>query len=394
MSWNDFYKLNTLSISTADANYSSVSIYANGKNQVRLLIKVTVVDSGGSELVLSDSDILQNLYLCDYQTGEQLGNEWETNTEAGDYVGIISGQTFSNVESATPRVRNLYLYLSCSKENLHKDIAVRISIPGVGDFNTTTDGTTTKNGPAGETGSVFKSPSKVTVNTIIPVDYSTSESVRVQGRVTSNDSFTTDVNDIKQERNRGLYDKHDGIIAYNGSMYIEPSDSNLYFTYKSVVRNGSAGIRNLSGMTNANGNIIDQTYKIPAGRDATGSEVTDFYAIFVDIGTYGLNSGTKRITTMQDFSAHIDPHVVFQGDSSLKLFNRTLNPQRISVSSVRYGFTFDSLRIPRVSDSEDSWSLSSGNISVDVTDNFGNSGVVFIEMRTNNGSPYIQVNDA
>jgi hypothetical protein len=136
MSWDNFYKLSTLSISTADVDYSSVNIYSNGNNQVKLLIKLIAVDSSGTELDLSDNDIINNLYLCDFQTGERLSSEWKVSTSAGDYVGIISGQTRNTSSTTESRTKNNYLYLSCSKDNLQKDVAVGIRFPVVVDSET------------------------------------------------------------------------------------------------------------------------------------------------------------------------------------------------------------------------------------------------------------------
>lgn len=49
-------------------------------------------------------------------------------------------------------------YLSASESNRNIDISVGIHIPGVGEFNTSQNGTSTKNGPRGKSGSVFISP--------------------------------------------------------------------------------------------------------------------------------------------------------------------------------------------------------------------------------------------
>ncbi|WP_448868804.1 hypothetical protein [Enterobacter ludwigii] len=397
MSWNDFYQLQTLSISTADVNYSSVSIYGNKKNQVKLLIKLMMVDSDRKELVLSNDDrIEEKLYLCDYQTGVELNkNDWTITYTPGDFVGVLNGQTFANAENPEPRIRNLYLYLSTSKVNFAQDIAVGIRIPaengGVLDYNTSMDGTSTLNGPGGNSGSTFRSPSRINVRALIPVDYSLPDKVKVTARVTSEDSYTLDVGNIKQERNQALYDKHDGTISYNNKMYIESSLDNHYF-FKKEFDDTITGIATLSGMSRNAARKIPQTFKIPAGRDAKGGEWTSLYALFIDTAEFGLRGGTGRITMMQDYSAHIDPHVVFQAENSLRGYQTTLNSRHINVSSIRFGFTFDNLRIPRASDSEAEWKLSTNSIHVTVTDNFGNSGVVTIEMISKNESPYIEVN--
>lgn len=395
MSWDNFYKLSTLKISTADTDYSSVSIYSNGNNQVKLLIKLTAIDSSGAELDLSNDDIINNLYLCDYQTGEYLSSEWDVSASAGDYVGVITGQTRSISSTIESRINNIYLYLSCSKDNLHKDVAVGIRIPVVGesgteyfDFNTTSDGTSTQNGAPG---SVFKSPAKVTVNTVTPLDYSSPGNVSVTGRVTSDDSYTLDVNDIKQERNKALPDKHDGTISYHNKMQIESSFTNHYFV-KKVIDETNSGINSLSGMKRNGGKNISQTFKIPAGREAVSDELTSLYAVFIDAAEFGLRGGTGQITMMQDVSAHIDPHVIFEAQDSLKGYPATTGTKFINVSSLKFGFTFDKLRIPRESDSEDSWALSTDDIHVTVIDNFGNTGDVIIAMTSQNGMPYIEVN--
>lgn len=400
MSWDNFYKLSTLSISTADVDYSSVNIYSNGNNQVKLLIKLIAVDSSGTELDLSDNDIINNLYLCDFQTGERLSSEWKVSTSAGDYVGIISGQTRNTSSTTESRTKNNYLYLSCSKDNLQKDVAVGIRFPVVVDsdtkyldFNTTSDGTSTLNGPGGMQGGVFKSPSNITVNTIIPVDYSLPINVSVTGRVTSNDSYTVDVSNIKQERNQWLSDKHDGTISYHSKMQIESSLANHYFV-KKVIDEVNSGIASLSGMKRNNGKKIAQTFKIPAGRDATSGELTTLYAMFIDVAEFGLRGGTGKITMMQDVAMHIDPHVIFEAQNSLKGYSATIGKKYISVSSLRFGYTFDKLRIPRASDSESSWALGTKDIHVTVTDNFGNTGDVIIAMTSQNGMPYIEVNRA
>lgn len=70
------------------------------------------------------------------------------------------------------------------------------------------------------------------------MDYSSPENVKVTGRIILMDSYTVDVNNIKQERNRALADHHDR----HNLIFIIPRPSDSESTWELSTQNINATV--------------------------------------------------------------------------------------------------------------------------------------------------------
>lgn len=184
--WDKFYRLSTLSITFAHSTAGTAYIYGNGRNQVAVSVSLKIVDRAGNKIGLTEDDIYNAIYLCDYNTGEETErpepspdspiipraySPWSYSRYANEFHNAISYQSasvFGASEAAIPAVQDnlvdtFALYKSCPEEADGKLISVGVSVPGVGNFDTSRNGTATINAPAGNSGSVFKSPSAAPV---------------------------------------------------------------------------------------------------------------------------------------------------------------------------------------------------------------------------------------
>jgi len=176
--WKEFNKLHTLSIQYANSALRQASIYANGHNQVHILVTVKVSGLDNKPLQITQQDLQQALYLCDYHTGNRLSAPWIISFVENAYNQALSYRPISADEPApTPEHgqdhnANLSFYLSCEPQCHGGLIAIALDVPGVGVFNTTESGTDTKNGPAGAGNRRFVHPLYISVTPVPAIDYS------------------------------------------------------------------------------------------------------------------------------------------------------------------------------------------------------------------------------
>lgn len=189
--WNSFGKLATL-----DFGYENIAsgvnpeIYANSINQVEILISVKVTDKNDKDAVLSltpddfyiGEDLNNNtekasLYLCHHTTGERIGSPWKLSKEKGDYVKAVNHDGHSRTKRDRSKTTYIKTYLSCSESNITKKFSIGIDIPSIGEFNTSTNGTTTKNSAKEKPGSTFGIPKSLEISTFDPIDYNRIENI-------------------------------------------------------------------------------------------------------------------------------------------------------------------------------------------------------------------------
>lgn len=177
-SLKNFKRLNTLSIGFAKSASNQATIYANGDNQVEILVSLSMQGLDNKPLEISQEELQEVLYLCDYHTGEEIEEPWIISFNENEYNRAVSYQdvvgTKPDLSSVEEERGKLYvsLYVSASKIVKDGQIAVGIGVPGVGDFDTSKDGTGIPNAPGGDNGLPFKNPRYVNVKLIKPIDYS------------------------------------------------------------------------------------------------------------------------------------------------------------------------------------------------------------------------------
>lgn len=215
--WDEFYRLSTLSVTFAHSTSSTAYIYGNGRNQVAVTVSLKIIsDNAGNKLSLTADEIYDAIYLCDYNTGEEIElptrtadvdpiipdtddpflpiyysfSPWSYTRYENEFHNAISYQAMplsasEGVLTDLPAVRDssvdtVTLYISCSETSDGKPISVGINVPGVGRFDTSKNGTTTINAPSGGAGSVFKSPSHVGVIAQQAINYSDSSNITIE----------------------------------------------------------------------------------------------------------------------------------------------------------------------------------------------------------------------
>lgn len=239
-SWSNFGKLNTLSIDFANNLARQATIFANSNNQVEILVTLSIEGTDGNPLRISDDELKKALYLCNYRTGEKISDPWIISFEENEYNRAVSYQNVAIVEPKPASIEaqadkfNLHFYLSCKTPRDNGLIAIGIHVPGVGDFNTTEDGTSTKNGPRGETGSAFKNPKHVSINLLSPIDYSDASNLTVE----ATNFLTLGTNSEwsrRKKSDRSKYENGQGISVTKRTIYLKPSENipeNSFLNYK------------------------------------------------------------------------------------------------------------------------------------------------------------------
>lgn len=184
-SWEDFKRLNTLSLGFAESMAKQATIFGNGKNQVEILVTLSMQGTDNQPLEISKEELLDAIYLCDYRTGEILSAPWTYRPKPNEFNRAVSYQNvatinrnLSSVEEQAGKL-NVRLYVSADSPTQNGIIAVGIRVPGVGDFDTTEDGTGVPNGPGGETGSPFKNPKYLNITALPAIDYSEIKNLEV-----------------------------------------------------------------------------------------------------------------------------------------------------------------------------------------------------------------------
>ena len=213
--WSDFKRLDSLSIAFRD-NYSAknADIFGNSRHQVAVVIQVKMTGNDNQAMVFPDNELLKCVSLVNYATGNTISKPWSMSENDNGYstafqYSSVSDPVENNESNYDARQNSLVLYISSSAFS-QNDIAAQITIPGVGSFNTSANGTSTLNGPSGGTGSVFKAPSYVHVNSLIPVDYSDGiENINISGMPTSFDKLSHKVTNV--------YIYENGKDHYNGT---------------------------------------------------------------------------------------------------------------------------------------------------------------------------------
>ncbi|EOB7508095.1 hypothetical protein ACIWZF_001642 [Providencia stuartii] len=161
-------------------SFSSGFIYANKKNQIEILITVDAISEDGEPYFNNEREVQDATYLCSFFDGKPLNQNWQISNEKGPFCKAVKyDTTLSRREPPTLRTitRSTFQiskFISFDIVNPALEIAVGINIPGIGNFDTSMNGTPTLN-----SGSVFKSPSRISVSRISPIDYTDNRNVMV-----------------------------------------------------------------------------------------------------------------------------------------------------------------------------------------------------------------------
>lgn len=170
--WDSFNKLVKLDIVSA-----ATKMYANSRNNIELNITVDIVDKNNEKIHVDVAKLRRHLYICDYVTGEKIGSPWNFSDDSNEYtIRFVAGSLLFMSKSTDFTYIKKYIYATLNDPKT-LTFSVGIDIPGVGPFDTSLNGTSTLNGPKGESGSVFKSPKSLQIEALRPIDYSLHENL-------------------------------------------------------------------------------------------------------------------------------------------------------------------------------------------------------------------------
>ena len=387
--WDDFYRLSVLEIKfKKNSAAKNATIYGNNSNQVSVVVRVIIHDKDNNVLHIPHKELLEKTHLIDYQTGEVLN--WKETQPSDNSPWVYSdvdkgysdpvnfGSAFNDPKQVTDdntgqdlknSTAEVTYYISASKLSSGLDIGVGIDIPGVGEFNTTEQGTSTHNSPGGNGGSVFKAPSFVHVRALGSIDYSLSKNVRLDNNPTSFQSFHTVVGNMLVIHNNwaGInYNNYEGTSS-KATAVISPAQENFKFIKMNV----------LSATVGAGFNLAGGGCDTVWGVGGTNYDAT---FIFVNREEYGLR-GDNRIHTRCGGENYY--YTIGKNDSR-HYWKEELPDGVITIRVCNH-------RTPRNDAFQQNWSDSGKDIRVHVTDEYGNSGTVSITVNDSSW-PALHVN--
>lgn len=181
--WDSFGRLIELDLFFKDVSNRSAGIYANGRNRIELKIAVQILDRNNNPLILTENDLKDQIYFCDYEDGRPLESKWTVSNTSNEYTQPIRLRNARSIESVNDISRNtVYIskFLSCTVRDSEKTFAVAIDVPGIGKFDTTKNGTNTRNGADDRSDNTFKSPSKLTISALPEILYTENDLIIVK----------------------------------------------------------------------------------------------------------------------------------------------------------------------------------------------------------------------
>lgn len=207
--WSKFGKLIKLHI-TVDGGDSDEKqkIYANSRNQIKLVITIDIEDVDGNRLDVRPNDLKDKLYLCDYETQKILESPWQLSDGKDTLIG------------ADPIF--VYKYLFCSTINKPSEwgnFSVGVNIPGVGEFNTSHYGTKTQNGKSGST---FLSPQSLAITALHEIDYSKQQNIEIA--VGDFVPMNSNLGWVSRFSREGPYDEHNDGKCMRRLIHILPNN--------------------------------------------------------------------------------------------------------------------------------------------------------------------------
>lgn len=368
--WDDFYRISVLKVEfIQNSSAKNATIYGNGNNQVAVVLHATVLGKDNQPLNIPQDELLEATHLINYTTGAKLnykGNvydnsPWEYSDVDKGYANPVNygSEVQESQENKTEGAFTIIYYVSASQLSSGLDVAAGINIPGVGEFNTTADGTSTKNSPGGATGSVFKSPSFVHVQALGKIDYSLSENVLLDNNTNSFSSFHSVVDGMLVVHNNWAnvdYYNYEGTSS-KATATITPALNNLKFKNMNVS----------SDSVTSGFNLADEGCDTVWG---VGGEHYDATFIFVNRKHYGLLPGN----TIHAKCGGEDYYYTIGPNDERHHWTEDLIDGAITIRICNH-------RIPRNDSHQQGWSDSGKDIRVHVTDEFGNSGTVSITVN-------------
>lgn len=216
-----FHSIDTLSISFASSSSRNATIYGNGKNQVAVIVKLSLLDRENKVVPVDESTLRDAVYLCDYYTGDKISTDGTVDyfysKKENEYCNAISMVVSGREDSDHKAVK---LYVSANGIHDGKVISCGINIAGIGDFDTSENGTKNQL----PNGSTYLHQNSVNVKSLAPIDYGDKRNITISAG--DFETLRTDLAwkkfDIQGGTGFPIEEHHDG-IGKRKIIYIQPN---------------------------------------------------------------------------------------------------------------------------------------------------------------------------
>ena len=415
-----FDSIGVFEIMYADTYTRNAEIYANGRNQASIRVRLSLRDSNGNPVSdISEEAILSSIYLCDFQSGARIIDKDDTSHNENIFTGVNytfnKNKDFCRLVSPLSSPASPTVAYTESSENLITDemgeslgvyrqngsylidlyvtadhvldngglpIACGLSTTA-GDFETSSLGTDAKL----PNGSAFNSPSFITLNTREKIDYSDTKNLMVDGGWDSDKDFTVISKEMEHYFESGIF--HTGHTLYNNwsskaELTLSPSDRSLYFVDDMIIQSDGKKPVSLPGV-NIHGHGADFIY---TKCDTQGAN-TSF--VFIQKTQYGLDKGgqIKFIETLLVETMDNNYHVNEKKNSPWKhSWDIPLVENKLRIVFCNHwvtsedvgtgGFDIRDAKVRR-NGWDDPRGGEGNSVTYSVTDQYGNSGLLKFE---------------
>lgn len=399
---DEFGYVESLNISFLKSLSVGATIFANGENQVPVLIEAVIAKKDNSGYFIFDS--VDDFYatalptLVNFKTGNNnVGptSDWKISTYGNDYSDpirytidrasplriapmdasdlLIADAVTRTAISDDGKTNQMVVYISCVKGGSEEVFSLQISTP-YGVINTTSNGTSTPNGNNG----TFNAPKYVQVAAVEPIDYKNKANLTLEGMPPTGQNgglsgLTTIVSDVAIKWNDGIrYEVYYNASGNYGEVRIYPKENALKFTYIHVSRRRIKP----NGMKPQSSNGWD--YDAVLMRNNVGA--TDLVTIQVNQDFVGLMAGSyidydlTNILIHQHYTYWIGPN-----DSRL---SRTFDQRAgcINVALFVHRIPYGDLNFSQGKPGYNPYNDYA--CEVNVTDNFGNKSSLILTLNS------------
>jgi len=393
--WDDFWKLQSLDIKFSNVSSDGVFIYENGLNTISLTITCKIIDKNNKIIDFSENELRESIYLCEYRNGQSISSPWEVVNTPGDYEGPVSNDYLQHSDEDDTKTTEIKLYLRHRYQSGNDSalVSVGINVPAVGNFDTSEQGTQTLNGPGGSSGSIFKSPKKVSVKTLTPIDYSVPSNLTIEGGWSDHNGMVAiredlpcsvlrkfaDYEELEGAKNKGKM--YRGILR----IYASKNLKNHNFIKKEVIRN-HAEIEDITLHGHNDGFTADIIYGFNTKdeKEEMPVQVFDTSIAFIDAEYYGVRWNTGKGLGLSIYGNNRNNRAyILRLLAQSGVYSNTVSSNFVSVSMLHFrhcayfygGEVWTRNGWPNTIQS-----------SVIVYDNFGNTGKITISASSNKGN--------
>ncbi|MCP9268456.1 hypothetical protein M5U04_10180 [Xenorhabdus sp. XENO-1] len=93
--YDNFLRLDNLTIDFNNSTSNNANIYGNGLNQVEIIIGIKIIDKNNQPVTMTSDEMKSSIFLCDYATGDEISNNgssstWNYSYSKNNYTTAVS----------------------------------------------------------------------------------------------------------------------------------------------------------------------------------------------------------------------------------------------------------------------------------------------------------------